>query len=502
MKGLFYRDYIHDSKYSVQNQLQTADDVVLGPISVVGYQNSKFTLLNILKFAFYDYVVDYDTHYFYNNCTSVYSSTQTITFIDLPFKDFLAIDGDLDASFTYKHEGRLSISGLTGTFDGSVFGKSDLGLFTGKFMFNNISLDIQADNSTSIFANEFTNLTYNVPFSVNSATLHIANLIPMIANLSGSVNFTGVSQYFSNNCLLNSTNPILLLPSNLTVIFFVIFAIIIIFLNILICRIKTFDQDIESLRPRNYTHPDTVADNFLTTYMVDLESTARAVKQYTRVPASMEKSQFKHTMLMPRIFPDFPFQKEPIVEISEMYRVGRQIVSFNTVQECSIQCSSILKPRVFKDKAPQPPPSFELTSDSLSAYFEVALVKRNASARIGFGFATCPYPSFRLPGHDSLSIAYHSSLGRVYVNSREGGRACGFPMKEGDTAGIGYRIITPPQESVLSHLVFYFTYNGVRIGDEFSVYGFNPYKLYPTIGAEGVCTVEVYFGDLNTMFLE
>lgn len=501
MKGLFARDFLHDSNYTVVNQLINVKDAVLGQINVLGYQTTSLNLSSILKFAYFNFVTYYDSHYYYNNCTTVYSSSRNISLANLQFRDYLIVDGYLDATFNFSNNSGSAISNFNGIFNGTVFAKSDLGLYNGLFIINNVTLDFQMDNSTSIVANEFQNSPIHLD-SVNRIQSPLATLIPLIGTLSGSIVFAGTSQYITNLCNMSSDSPAVLLSPDMLVVFFVILILFTVLLNILICRIRTVDDDLDILRPRNFVHPDTIADNFLTAYMTDLESTAQAVKAYTRIPPAMEKSQFKHTMLMPRIFPDFPFQKEPIVDISEMYRVGRQIISFSTVQECSIQCSSVLKPRVYKNESPQPPPSFESTSNLLSAYFEVTLVKREPGARIGFGFATCPYPTFRLPGHDSLSIAYHSSLGRVYLNSREGGKACGFPMKEGDTAGIGYRIITPPGESVLPHLVFYFTYNGVRIGDEFSVYGFNPYKLYPTIGAEGVCTVEVYFGDLNSMFLD
>ena len=112
------------------------------------------------------------------------------------------------------------------------------------------------------------------------------------------------------------------------------------------------------------------------------------------------------------------------------------------------------------------------------------------TTNVAVGLATKPYPSFRLPGFARFSIAYHSNGDKSY-NYPFTSTTFNSVLKEGDVLGIGYR----PR----SGTVFY-TRNGRKMDDAFT--GLMNYNLFPTVGADGPCSVHVNLGQAGFVFIE
>ena len=112
------------------------------------------------------------------------------------------------------------------------------------------------------------------------------------------------------------------------------------------------------------------------------------------------------------------------------------------------------------------------------------------TTNVAVGLATKPYPSFRLPGHSRFSIAYHSNGDKSY-NYPFTSTTFNSILKEGDVLGIGYR----PRTGT----VFY-TRNGRKMDDAFT--GLMNYNLFPTVGADGPCSVHVNLGQAGFVFIE
>jgi hypothetical protein len=123
-------------------------------------------------------------------------------------------------------------------------------------------------------------------------------------------------------------------------------------------------------------------------------------------------------------------------------------------------------------------------------YWEVKMFDLPSTTNVAVGLATKPYPSFRLPGHARFSIAYHSNGDKSY-NYPFTSTTFNSILKEGDVLGIGYR----PR----SGTVFY-TRNGRKMDDAFT--GLMNYNLFPTVGADGPCSVHVNLGQAGFVFIE
>ncbi|KAI6031782.1 concanavalin A-like lectin/glucanase domain-containing protein [Pisolithus microcarpus] len=93
--------------------------------------------------------------------------------------------------------------------------------------------------------------------------------------------------------------------------------------------------------------------------------------------------------------------------------------------------------------------------------------------------ATKPYPAFRLPGFNRHSVAYHSNGDKCY-NYPFTATSFGSPLQGGGTV--------------------FFTRNGRKMEDAFV--GFNRFNLFPTIGADGPCSVHVNLGQAGFVFIE
>lgn len=112
------------------------------------------------------------------------------------------------------------------------------------------------------------------------------------------------------------------------------------------------------------------------------------------------------------------------------------------------------------------------------------------TTNVAIGLATKPYPPFRLPGFSRYSIAYHSNGDKSY-NHPFTATSFGAALKEGDVLGVGYR----PRSGTA-----FFTRNGRKMEDAFV--GLNRWNLFPTIGADGPCSVHVNLGQAGFVFIE
>ncbi len=138
------------------------------------------------------------------------------------------------------------------------------------------------------------------------------------------------------------------------------------------------------------------------------------------------------------------------------------------------------------------------------AYFEVLIEELAKGTTVAVGLATTPYPTFRLPGWHPHSVGYYSDDGRLFVTNPFVGTSFGPPCGVGDTIGVGY---------VPSIGATFFAVNGELIvkrkqatdlgwdgitrlpseeGGFCAVWG--PKVVYPTIGADGDCKLDVNFG--------
>lgn len=123
-------------------------------------------------------------------------------------------------------------------------------------------------------------------------------------------------------------------------------------------------------------------------------------------------------------------------------------------------------------------------------YWEVKMFDLPQTTHASIGLATKPYPSFRLPGHSRYSVAYHSSGDKSY-NYPFTQTTFGATLKEGDVLGVGYR----PRTGTV-----FFTRNGRKLEDAFV--GLTRWNLFPTIGANGPCSLHINLGQSGFVFIE
>ena len=123
-------------------------------------------------------------------------------------------------------------------------------------------------------------------------------------------------------------------------------------------------------------------------------------------------------------------------------------------------------------------------------YFEVKLVRKARNATVAIGLASKPFPSFRLPGWEALSIGYHSDDGRKFIADPHGGKDYASPFGEGDVIGCGYR----PSDGLV-----FFTKNGLELGLAALNIGVG-IAMFPTVGADGKTQLLVNFGQLPFVF--
>ncbi|PFH54528.1 hypothetical protein AMATHDRAFT_113057, partial [Amanita thiersii Skay4041] len=123
-------------------------------------------------------------------------------------------------------------------------------------------------------------------------------------------------------------------------------------------------------------------------------------------------------------------------------------------------------------------------------YWEVKMFELSEATSLSIGLATKPYPPFRFPGLNRYSVAYHSNGDKSH-NYPFTASAFGPELKEGDVLGVGYR----PRTGTV-----FFTRNGRKMDDAFI--GLSRWNLFPTIGADGPCTVHVNLGQAGFVFIE
>ncbi|MCJ1419812.1 Rsp5p-dependent ubiquitination, sorting of cargo proteins at the multivesicular body [Xylographa parallela] len=123
-------------------------------------------------------------------------------------------------------------------------------------------------------------------------------------------------------------------------------------------------------------------------------------------------------------------------------------------------------------------------------YWESKIYDKTESTLISIGVTTKPYPLFRLPGWHKCSVAYTSS-GHRRFNQPFNGIAYGPEYVQGDVVGVGYR----PRTGTV-----FFTRNGKKLDDV--VHAMKSQNFFPTVGANGPCTVHVNFGQSGFVFIE
>ncbi|WVR04734.1 hypothetical protein IAU60_001745 [Kwoniella sp. DSM 27419] len=124
-------------------------------------------------------------------------------------------------------------------------------------------------------------------------------------------------------------------------------------------------------------------------------------------------------------------------------------------------------------------------------YWEVKMYEKPANTEVAIGLATKPYPSFRLPGWNKYSVAYFASDGFKSHNYPFTSSSYGPPLAEGDVLGVGYR----PRTGTV-----FFTRNGRKMEDAYT--GLQRLNLFPTVGANGPCTIHVNLGQAGFVFIE
>ncbi|KAL9537600.1 hypothetical protein MBANPS3_011632 [Mucor bainieri] len=122
------------------------------------------------------------------------------------------------------------------------------------------------------------------------------------------------------------------------------------------------------------------------------------------------------------------------------------------------------------------------------SYWEVKVLQLNEQDTLAIGFATQPYPRWRIPGWHRHSIAYHSNSGTVFASDPSLGRPYGPAIKQGDVVGVGY---------LCQSGTVFFTRNGHNLGK--ASIGFK-YPVHPAIGSIGPCHVSVNFGHQDFLF--
>ncbi|GAA5901810.1 hypothetical protein JCM8208_003594 [Rhodotorula glutinis] len=124
-------------------------------------------------------------------------------------------------------------------------------------------------------------------------------------------------------------------------------------------------------------------------------------------------------------------------------------------------------------------------------YFESKMYEKPDATNVSIGLTTKPYPSFRLPGVSRYSVGYHSADGFKSHSFPFTATSYGPPLLEGDTLGVGYR----PRTGTV-----FFTRNGKKLDEAFV--GFNKHNVFPTVGADGPCSVHVNLGQAGFVFIE
>ncbi|KAL8926051.1 MAG: hypothetical protein Q9208_003192 [Pyrenodesmia sp. 3 TL-2023] len=162
---------------------------------------------------------------------------------------------------------------------------------------------------------------------------------------------------------------------------------------------------------------------------------------------------------------------EPELEIANCFVEGRTEIEFFD-SECSVQSN------------------LPIPKQNDVYYWEAKIYDKPEPSLISIGVTTKPYPLFRLPGWHKSSIAY-TSLGHRRYNQPFTPSTYGPEYVQGDVIGVGYR----PRTGTV-----FFTRNGKKLEDV--AHGLKTQNFFPTVGANGPCTVHVNFGQSGFVFIE
>ncbi|KAL1963627.1 hypothetical protein VTN77DRAFT_7948 [Rasamsonia byssochlamydoides] len=162
---------------------------------------------------------------------------------------------------------------------------------------------------------------------------------------------------------------------------------------------------------------------------------------------------------------------EPELEIANCFVEARTEIEFFD-SECSVQTN------------------LPVPKQNDVYYWEAKIYDKPESTLISIGMTTKPYPLFRLPGFHKTSVAYQSTGHRRY-NQPFTATNYGPEFSQGDVIGVGYR----PRSGTL-----FFTRNGKKLDDV--VHGLKSPNFFPTVGANGPCSVHVNFGQMGFVFIE
>ncbi|KAJ9108987.1 hypothetical protein QFC21_000310 [Naganishia friedmannii] len=124
-------------------------------------------------------------------------------------------------------------------------------------------------------------------------------------------------------------------------------------------------------------------------------------------------------------------------------------------------------------------------------YFEAKMYEKPPATEVVVGLATKPYPSFRMPGWNKISVGYFSSDGFKCHNYPFTAASHGPSLNEGDVLGVGYR----PRTGTV-----FFTKNGRKLDDCYT--GLSNYNLFPAIGSNGAASVHINLGQAGFVFIE
>ena len=183
---------------------------------------------------------------------------------------------------------------------------------------------------------------------------------------------------------------------------------------------------------------------------------------------------------------------EPELEIANCFVEGRTEIEFFD-SECTVQ-SNLPVPK-----------------QNEVYYWEAKVYDKPDATLISIGMATKPYPLFRLPGRrlsctsanclmagltclgkgwHKYSVAYTSAGHRRY-NQPFTPVNYGPLYVQGDVVGVGYR----PRTGTV-----FFTRNGKKLDDV--AHSMKSHNLFPSVGANGPCTVHVNFGQMGFVYIE
>ncbi|KAJ5167294.1 Protein ssh4 [Penicillium canariense] len=162
---------------------------------------------------------------------------------------------------------------------------------------------------------------------------------------------------------------------------------------------------------------------------------------------------------------------QPELEIANCFVEGRTEIEFFD-SECSVQTN------------------LPIPKQNEVYYWEAKIYDKPESTMIGVGLTTKPYPLFRMPGFHKISVAYQSTGHRRH-NQPFTPTPYGPSLLQGDVIGIGYR----PRSGTI-----FFTRNGKKLEDV--AHNYRTQNLFPTVGANGPCTVHVNFGQMGFVFIE